>query len=143
MLDLAALLARPREEVHVLDLVQAGITSSTSGDALDRKAVSSYRTRLAQLSQDRLDAEGDPSRLAQVEAEHDALTAELSRSAGGHARSLGTSTAERARKAVAARLRAVRRIDEVLPELASHLDRSLVTGVRCRYTGDETWRVET
>jgi hypothetical protein len=146
MLDLAALLSRPREDVHVLDLVQAGVVSSDAGPALDRTAVSDYRLRLEALSQERLDAAGDADRLAAIDAEHDALVSELGRGSGlaGRSRSLGSSTSERARKAVAARIRdAVRRIEEVLPELAAHLDRSLVTGVRCRYTGEETWQVET
>jgi len=38
---------------------------------------------------------------------------------------------------------AVRRIEQVLPDAAAHLDGALVTGVRCRYTGDQAWRVET
>jgi hypothetical protein len=145
MLDLAALLARPRVDVHVLDLAQAGVVSHGSGPALDRAAASSYRARLESLSQDRVDAAGDPALLAAVESEHQALIAELGTSSGlsGRSRSLGSSTSERARKAVAARIRdAVRGIEEVLPELAAHLDRSIVTGVRCRYTGDETWQVE-
>ena len=72
--------------------------------------------------------------------------AELGRGTGlvGRQRGLGASAGERARKAVTARLRdAVRRIAEVLPELGAHLDRSVVTGVRCRYTGDEAWHVAT
>ena len=144
MLDLAALLARPREDVHVLDLVQASVASSDTGPALDRAAVSSYRARLESLSEERQEAAGDAGRLAAVEAEHKALVAELGRGSGvaGRTRSLGSSTSERARKAVAARIRdAVGRIEQVLPELGAHLDRSLVTGVRCRYTGDETWDV--
>jgi hypothetical protein len=45
---------------------------------------------------------------------------------------------------VAARIRdATRRIEEVLPDLAEHLDRTVVTGTRCRYTGEERWQVET
>lgn len=146
MLDLAALLARPREDVHVLDLVRASVVSSHSGPALDRTAASDYRARLESLSEARLAAAGDPGRLAAIDAEHDALVAELGRTSGpaGRTRSLGSSTSERARKAVAARIRdAVRRIEEVLPGMAEHLDRTLVTGVRCRYTGDVTWQVVT
>jgi len=146
MLDLAALLARPREDVHVLELVEASVVSSDAGPALDRTAASSYRARLESLSQARLESAGDPHRLAAVEAEHDALAAELGRASGlaGRTRSLGSSTSERARKAVAARIRdAVRRIEEVLPELGRHLDGAIVTGVRCRYTADETWQVDT
>ncbi|MDP8937645.1 MAG: hypothetical protein M3O23_07950, partial [Actinomycetota bacterium] len=61
---------------------------------------------------------------------------------GGKDRGLGPSTVERARKAVTARLRdTIGRIEAVLPELGSHLDRSIVTGTYCRYQPTEplTW----
>jgi len=50
--------------------------------------------------------------------------------------------AERARKAVSARIRdAVQRIGQELPELAAHLDATVITGVRCRYVGELRWDV--
>jgi hypothetical protein len=146
ILDLAALLAHPRQDVHVLDLIQASVVSSDTGPALDRSAVAGYRARLESLSEARVEASGDAARLAAIDAEHEALAAELRKGSAlpGRPRALGSSTSERARKAVAARIRdAIRRIEEVLPELGTHLDRSLATGVRCRYTGDEIWQVET
>ncbi|MGZ4765818.1 MAG: hypothetical protein ACXVH5_07470, partial [Ilumatobacteraceae bacterium] len=54
--------------------------------------------------------------------------------------------AERARKAVSARIRAaMASIAEVLPELADHLDRTIVTGTQCRYAGGAavSWDVTT
>ncbi len=60
----------------------------------------------------------------------------------GRDRPLGTSTTERARKAVTARLReAIGRIESALPELGAHLDRSVLTGTQCRYEPAErlTW----
>jgi hypothetical protein len=62
----------------------------------------------------------------------------------GRPRSLGTSTTERARKTVTSRLReAIHRIEAVLPELGAHLDRSVITGARCRYqpTIHLSWRL--
>jgi hypothetical protein len=51
---------------------------------------------------------------------------------------LGTSTSERARKAVTARVRdAIHRIGAVLPDLGAHLDRSVLTGTTCRYAPTE------
>ncbi|HJV15248.1 MAG TPA: hypothetical protein VJ625_15270 [Propionibacteriaceae bacterium] len=64
------------------------------------------------------------------------LLAELRRAMrpGGRARPLGSTTAERARKAVTARIRdAIGRISEALPELGTHLDRTVRTGITCRY----------
>jgi hypothetical protein len=55
---------------------------------------------------------------------------------GGAARPLSAGNAERARKAVTARIRdAIRRIETVLPELGRHLDRAVRTGHLCRYDG--------
>jgi hypothetical protein len=146
MSDLAVLLARPREDVHVLDLVDAGVDEVASGPALDRTAVAGYRARLEALSAARLEAEatGDEAALARVDEEHQQIAAELGRATGkgGRSRAVGASTAERARKAVAGRLRdAVRRLEQVHPPLGAHLSQSVVTGVRCRYAGELRWRV--
>ncbi|MBA2768480.1 MAG: hypothetical protein H0U35_05000 [Sporichthyaceae bacterium] len=130
-----------------LDLVQSGVQSETADDLLDRTAVESYRRRLTDLSSERVEAESrhDAARLLALDKEHDALVTELRRGTrlGGRPRAFANSPAERARKAVTARIRdAVRRLDEALPELGAHLDRTLVTGVLCRYRGDEAWDVD-
>jgi hypothetical protein len=53
---------------------------------------------------------------------------------GGHPHRLGATTAERARKAVTARIRdSIGRITEVLPDVDTHLDRTVRTGTTCRY----------
>jgi hypothetical protein len=47
---------------------------------------------------------------------------------------LANTAAERARKAVTARIRdAIRRITDAHPELGAHLDRTVRTGTTCRY----------
>ena len=52
----------------------------------------------------------------------------------GSPRALANTAAERARKAVTARIRdAIRRITEAHPELGAHLDRTVRTGTTCRY----------
>ncbi len=86
----------------------------------------------------------DLARAERLDSERAAVVAELRRAAGlgGRARGLGTSTSERARKAVTARLReAIHRIEDVLPDLGAHLDRSVLTGTTCRYAPIEpvTW----
>jgi hypothetical protein len=145
--DIAVLVRRPGADVHVLDLVQSPTRSDAAGNVLDRTALVSYRQRLAALSHERLQAEegGDLARLRAVDEEHDALVAELQRDTGvgGRPRAFPNHPTERARKAVTARIRdAVRRLDHALPEVGAHLDRNLVTGVRCRYRGDERWETE-
>jgi hypothetical protein len=145
--DIARLVQRPGNDVHVLDLVQSPMRSDAAGDLLDHRAVDSYRKRLADLSTERLEAEkaADSARLLVIEGEYDALVAELQSgtAAAGRRRSFANHPSERARKAVTARIRdAVRRLDADLPELAAHLDRMLITGVQCRYRGDALWLVD-
>lgn len=64
---------------------------------------------------------------------------------GNRRRSFSSYPAERARKAVAGRLRdAIRKLEEDLPLFAAHLDATIVTGTYCRYRTDAapSWRIE-
>ena len=102
--DLAVLLARPGVDVHVLELADAG-PHDRDGDApLDATARAAYRRRLAELDDDLAAARRRPRpRPAErLDGERAAVLAELRRAAGlgGRGRGLGTSTSERARKAV-------------------------------------------
>ncbi len=139
--DLAVLIARPGVDVHVLELT-AGQRKATVGAAvLDDRAKREYRKRLADLDTelDKAEAHHDPARRDQIAVERDALLDEMRRATGlgGRDRRLGGSDAERARKAVAARLRdTIGRISEAIPELGAHLDRSVTTGTYCQYRPD-------
>jgi hypothetical protein len=137
--DLAALLDRPGVDVRALELAGADAVAAAQGGAtpvLDRAALAAYRQRLAVVDRE-LAAPGDPpERRLRHREERDQLLAELRRATkpGGSPRELAPTTAERARKAVTARVRdAIRRINEVLPELGAHLDRTIRTGTLCRY----------
>ena len=141
--DLATLLARPGVEVAALDLadtvMRAAAVDSAGGDAvLDRAALAAYRRRLTELD-DELDAAHTMSDLALREraaGEREQVLAELRRATrpDGASRPLGPTAAERARKAVTARIRdAIRRIADVHPDLGTHLDRTIHTGATCRY----------
>ena len=113
---------------------------STGGaDAtLDRTALVAYRHRLAELDAE-LDEARSRSDLAAHERavdEREQLLTYLGRATrpDGSARPLGATTAERARKAVTARIRdAIGRIYDALPELGTHLDRTVRTGTTCRH----------
>ncbi|MDP9388066.1 MAG: hypothetical protein M3Q48_09070, partial [Actinomycetota bacterium] len=146
--DIARLLASPGTEVHVLDLVDASDRSGPAGDVADRRALAAYRLRLADLESDIEDAERDhdQERRARADAERQALLDELRRitATGGRARTFANHPAERARKAVAGRVRdAIRKLEPVLPELAAHLHRNIVTGTYCRYRPELTqWQVD-
>jgi hypothetical protein len=90
-------------------------------------------------------AANDPLRAERAEAELDALVQQLSEAfgLGGRARRAG-SAAERARSAVAWRLRAaVKQVGEVHPELGRHLENALRTGTWCCYRPetDVAWDV--
>jgi tetratricopeptide (TPR) repeat protein len=144
--DLAVLLARPGVDVHVVELAGARHHDGDVGTLLDPTARAAYRRRLAELDEDLAGAHDDHDigRVEHLDGQRSALIAELSRAAGlaGRSRPLGTSTTERTRKAVTARLReAIHRIGAVLPELGVHLDRSVRTGTTCRYEPVEhlTW----
>ncbi|HWN28886.1 MAG TPA: hypothetical protein VNP37_18125, partial [Actinomycetospora sp.] len=147
--DLALLLARPGTDVHVLALAGTTLDEADTGALLDPAARAAYRARLAALDDDlaRAREAHDLGREQHLDHEREALLAELRRAAGlgGRPRSSGSGTAERARKAVTARIReAVRHIEAALPALGAHLDRSVVTGTACRYDpADEVrWRVD-
>jgi hypothetical protein len=137
--DLAVLLDRPGVDVPALELAGTDPQGGGRPEAvLDRSALAAYRRRLHELEGELADA-GDAADLGRVErlsAEREAVLAELRRSTrpDGSSRGFGAHDAERARKAVSARIRdAIGRIGQVHPELGEHLDRSVVTGTACRY----------
>jgi hypothetical protein len=135
------LVARPHQPVPALSLIGAStdepIASADAGPMLDRQALRQYRQRLAQLD-DELDAavmRDDAARQSDLSAERDALIAELKRATGlgGRPRRSG-SPAEKARLNVTRTIRhAITDLASRAPELAAHLDESIVTGVSCCY----------
>ncbi|TMB15543.1 MAG: hypothetical protein E6J59_19900 [Deltaproteobacteria bacterium] len=162
--DIAILLANPGREIHVADLIAASTTAppdprgaptgeaSTAelvaqglrvsrggaGDAvLDPRARADYRERLADLHRELDDAErcNDEGRGARARAELDFIAGELASAfgLGGRGRRAG-SPIERARKAVASRIRfSLVHIARVHPALAHHLRRYVRTGTVCTY----------
>lgn len=146
--DIARMLASPGADVHVLELMDSLDRSGAAGAIVDRQALASYRKRLDDLAADIDDAERDhdPERGARAAAEREAILDELSRVTGtaGRTRTFANHPAERARKAVSGRVRdAIRKLETVLPELADHLHRTIVTGTYCRYRDDGTpWHIE-
>lgn len=137
--DLAALLAAPGVDHPALTLAGAAAAGAGRADpVLDRTALAAYRRRLAALDQEMADADDDHDlgRRHAASDEREQLLTQLRQATrpDGHSRPLGASAAERARKAVTARIRdAITRIREALPELAAHLDRTVRTGNTCRY----------
>src|SRR5213083_2740820 len=157
--DIAILLANPGKEIHVADLIAAStsappdprsapaaelvaqglrVSRDVSGDAvLDRRARADHRERLADLHRELDDAErcNDEGRVARARAELDFIAGELATAfgLGGRGRRAG-SPIERARKAVASRIRfSLTHIARVHPALARHLRRYIRTGTVCVY----------
>jgi hypothetical protein len=137
--DLAALLAHPGTTLAAVDLAGGALDDRGRTDpVLDRAALVAYRQRLRDLDDELATArdDADLARRERATAERERLLAELRRDTrpGGASRGFGNTTAERARKAVTARIRdAIRRVAEVHPELGAHLDRTVRTGTTCVY----------
>jgi hypothetical protein len=138
---LRELVSRPHEFVSALALIGASseepMPSGDTGPLLDRETLRQYRRRLAQLDDELDDAavHGDAPRQAKRTAERNALIAELKRATGlgGRPRRSG-SPAEKARLNVTRTIRhAITELSTKVPELAEHLDKSIVTGVSCCY----------
>jgi len=138
---LRELVSRPRAPVPALSLIAAPteepVPLGDAGPMLDREALRQYRKRLAELDEELDDAEAkhDLARHGKRSAEREALVQELARATGlgGKPRRTG-SPAEKARLNVTRTIRhAVTHLSTVLPELATHLDESLATGVSCCY----------
>ncbi|MCW2601676.1 MAG: hypothetical protein JWM02_3505, partial [Frankiales bacterium] len=139
--DLAVLLSQPGVDVHVLQLTGAGLVQGAAGELADRSAIGAYRRRLLDLDEDEAVAsdQHDLERATRLGAERDALLEELGRVTGhgGGSRAATGATAERARKAVSARIKeAIARLAATMPDAAASLDRSVVTGNWCRYRPD-------
>jgi hypothetical protein len=155
--DIAHLLARPGAEVHCSELIAAAegvgagpapsareladsglsVGAASGLEILDERARQAYRARLKDLQEDLDDAEGsnDPERSARARAEMDLLAGELAAAfgLGGRSRKAGDPT-ERARKAVAERIRAaITRVSEAHSALGRHLENSIRTGTFCSY----------
>ncbi|HWC36305.1 MAG TPA: hypothetical protein VG650_15975 [Mycobacteriales bacterium] len=152
---LRLLLARPFLPLPARELSDAvaghagdSVAQPSVGPALDRTALAAYRTRLAEIDDD-LDGAGvDGARVERLEAEREALLAELRAAAGlgGRARATGGSSDERARvavrKAIAA---AIDRVREVDASLGRTLEVTVSTGSVCCYEPDPdrelTWQL--
>jgi pimeloyl-ACP methyl ester carboxylesterase len=140
MSDLAALLERPDEDVLALELQQGqaqSIEDAGSDPVLDEQAAREFRARLRDLERliDEAEGDADLGRAERLRREREAVSHELAAAIGlsGRKRRL-IDPAERARKAVTARIRqALHQIGQSHPALADHLEASLSTGRSCTY----------
>ncbi|HZY04033.1 MAG TPA: hypothetical protein VFF02_11080, partial [Anaeromyxobacteraceae bacterium] len=134
------LLRHPGREFPALELGAAGgelLDRGDAGEALDSRARAAYRRRLSELEEELREAEQfcDAGRTGRLRAEQEFLRQELSRGLGlGGRPRRAPGAPERARVNVQKRLRGViRRIGAALPEVGSHLERSIRTGAVVSY----------
>jgi hypothetical protein len=155
--DIATLIARPGRELHVADLIASTDPATGDGDeqartqllrggassepVLDDRARAAYRARLLELRDDLEEAEAnaDIGRADTARIEMDMIAGELAAALGIGGRTRPQPDAgERARKAVTQRIRnSLKRLADVHPELAHHLERSLRTGRFCSYSPEQ------
>jgi hypothetical protein len=128
---------------HPQQFVQdVSVSTFTAASALlDQQARASYRQRLADLRDQLAEAErfNDVGRIATLRSESEFLTQELSTmySVSHHARTSSTEV-EKARKAVAYRIRAaLAKIKKAHPPLWRHLFVTIKTGVFCSYNPEK------
>jgi pimeloyl-ACP methyl ester carboxylesterase len=138
--DLATLVAYPGRRFDATELfVGAGggpVPASGADPVLDETARTQFRARLAGIEASLAEAGGaDAEEIARLEQEREVLLRELKAATGlgGRRRALGDD-AERARKAVAGRIReSIARLGALHPELGEHLASSIRTGSSCVY----------
>ena len=156
---LAQLLAHPRREFHVRELLgtaggaagaRAVAPDSDAGVLLDEKAKRDYRRRIVDLNEELDEAErwSDDERAAKARAEIEAIAGQLASAVGlgGKDRRAGAE-AERARSAVSKRIHdAIERLNADHEELGRHLRASVRTGYFCSYEPEALhqprWEVE-
>lgn len=143
--DIARLLSEPRRDIHCTELMGAR-TIERGAEVIDRTARREYEARIRVLREDIEEAEslGHEKRLAALHEEYDALLQQLAGAVGkgGRTRNV-SSTVEKCRSSVTWRIRkAIKDIDRQHPALARHLERSIRTGLFCRYSPehDHHWR---
>ena len=144
--DLVRLLKTPKTAIHCADLM--GLTVKESGVlVLDDQAKQSYQQRIREIQESLEEAESTQNypEIERLQEEYDQLLTHLSQSLGkgGKARS-SSGSLEKARSAVTWRIRAaIKKIEQVHPEMGSHLKVSIKTGLFCSYQPEQNrvWEV--
>jgi hypothetical protein len=144
---LRIMLQRPGADIPAIDLSDAvaghpgaGVVGGDMGEVLDKRALSAYRRRLAEIDADLDEARSwvDTGRAAKLAAERDALLDQVRAATGlgGRPRVPG-SVHERARIAVRkAIVNAIDRVAAADPPLGRLLSDTVTTGAICRYDPD-------
>jgi TolB-like protein/Tfp pilus assembly protein PilF len=135
--DIVRLIKESGNQIHCAELMDANISEGSSIETLDAKSKKDYRERLVELNSGIEEAEnmGNSDLAISLREEYEALLDNLTSSLGlgGKARNIGSSV-EKARSAVTWRIRSsIKKIEQVHPNLALHLSKSIKTGTFCSY----------
>lgn len=147
VVDIVRLIEANGAEVHCLDLAEAGVEQSSVGDTIDATARRQYEQRIRDLQGDIDDAEAnsDFEKAYRYQVELDAVIEHLTAELGhGNRTRRAADTAERARSAVAHRIRTtISRISKLHPGLGRHLAHSINTGIYCSYRPEQptAWEI--
>lgn len=146
--DIVRLVEAAGREVHCTELAGVAVEQSATGDVIDARARREYEERIRELQLDIDEAEtrSDFARVYTLQVEFDAIVDHLTASLGrGHRTRQGTDNTERARSAVAHRVRStIRQLAKVHPSLGRHFGHSINTGVYCSYRPETpvAWVIE-
>lgn len=140
MSDIVTLIRQQGRDVPALQLA-SGTPATTAGvtdTIIDMQALRAYRGHLLELDAEleQAAADNDDGRIEHLSNERERVLAEIRRATGldGRLRTGANDPAERARKAVSARIRdTLKRLEPLAPDLSAHLDRSIRTGLSCSY----------
>ncbi len=133
---LAALLAAPSADVHVLQLV-FGVDTTVNRTSLGQPVLDQHALRDLEKRVSELETAGDVDELEAIRATLRSATGRR-----GRPRDFPTDQ-ERARTAVRKALRrAIESIARTEPAFAEHLSRQVTTGYTCRYDSAPGWAVE-
>lgn len=130
-------------EVHVMDLVGAGVVApGSAGELIDDTARDAYRDRVRELREEIDEALqfNDGERAARAEEEMDRIADELAAALGlGGRHRRASDDVQRARMSATKAIRsAIRRIETEDDALAAHLGAGVRTGTFCIYRPDPT-----
>jgi hypothetical protein len=134
---LSELVSHPGEELDSLELHAPDAVASHAGEVRDAKSITELEARRARLldQEQALTSCGDRLRAVETRREVDRIDAELKRAQGlgGRIRRDG-DLRERARQNVQKRLHdVIERLRSVAPRMATHLERTITTGLTCSY----------
>ena len=151
MTYISLLLRGPSREIHAATLRSAAagedgpLRLGSAGPVLDEHAFAAYKSRLQDIEAERAEAEAnhDLGLQEQLQAESDALTAELAQATGLHGRHRqAAADRDRARDAVTKTIRrALRALKHEHEPVWSHFDKSLILKEFLSYNPDRplTW----